>query len=67
MEILEDRLINYDKPRIAKLEVVRLDGSVDLIDNDVEPIGNLRDKDLPKLVNAELEPLIMWHPSGQLI
>lgn len=67
MEILEDRLINYDKPRIAKLERVRPNGTVDLIDNDVEPIGNLRDKDLPKLVSAGLEPLIMWHPSGQLI
>lgn len=67
MEILEDRLINYDKPRIAKLELVRPDGTVDLIDNDVEPIGNLRNKDLPKLVSAGLEPLIMWHPSGQLI
>lgn len=67
MEILEDRLINYDKPRIAKLERTRLDGTVDLVDNDVEPIGNLRDKDLPKLVSAGLEPLIMWHPSGQLI
>lgn len=67
MEILEDRLINYDKPRIAKLERVRPSGEVDLVDNDVEPIGNLRDKDLPKLVSAGLEPLIMWHPSGQLI
>lgn len=67
LEILEDRLINYDKPRIAKLERVRANGDVDLIDNEVEPIGELRDKDKPKLVSAGLEPLVMWHPSGQLI
>lgn len=67
LEILEDRLVNYDKPRIAKLERVRLSGAVDLIDNDVEPIGELRDKKQPRITDAGLEPLVMWHPSGQLI
>lgn len=43
LEILEDRLVNYDKPRIAKLERIRLNGAVDTVDNDVEPIGELRE------------------------
>lgn len=44
LEILEDRLVNYDKPRIDKLERVWVNGEVDFVDNDVEPIGELRNK-----------------------
>lgn len=44
LEILEDRLIHYDKPRVAKLERVWVNGEIDLIDNDVEPIGELWEK-----------------------
>lgn len=60
-------MINYDKPRIAKKELIRPNGTIDLVDNDVEPIGKLRDKDSADFVSAGIDPLIMWHPSGQLI
>lgn len=49
------------------MERVWANGDIDLIDNDVEPIGVLREKDLPRLASDALDPLVMWHPSGQLI